>query len=119
MAEWWIGQLGARCQLAGVVEDVIEELRELANRPVVDDSKERQAIDAAVIAIAKIGDPKGVDVLRGVLFSTEWYHRDDTRWGAADALGTLVSQQFVDEPDPVQSAREWLRSHPDVARGTT
>jgi hypothetical protein len=112
MAAWWIGQLGARGQLEGVVEEVIGELRVLVNRPVGEENKERQAIGAAVTAIGKIGHPSGVAVLRDVLFSTEWYHRDDTKWNAAEGLGKLVGCPFMGEPDPVRAAQEWLRSHP-------
>jgi hypothetical protein len=119
MAAWWIGQLGARGQLADVVGDVIEELRTLANRPVGGEPKERQAIDAAIIAIGKIGDPRGVSVLRGILSSTEWYHRDDTAWDAADALGRLVGERFADAPDRIRAAREWLATHPDIGQDTT
>lgn len=117
MAAWWIGQLGTRDQLGSDVEEVIDELGALANRPVGEENKERQAIDGAVMAIGKTGHRKGIAVLRGVLFSTEWYHEDDTKWNAADALGKLVGQSFMDQADPVESARQWLENNiePTVA----
>jgi hypothetical protein len=115
IAAWWIGQLGIRGQL-DAVEDVVDELEALVNRPVGEESKERQAVDAAITAIGKIGHPKGLPVLRRVLFSTEWYHKDDTEWAATDALGKLIGRRFMDEPDPVGAARAWLQSHPDHGR---
>ncbi len=88
----------------------------LACRPrfeeIKDLVKERQAIDAAIMAIGKLGRPSGIAVLRGVLFSTQWYHDGDTKWVAAEALGKLAGQSFTEGTVPVRSAQGWLSQHP-------
>ena len=110
-AAFWLGELGARGELEEPISDVIDELGVLAFREVGEEVKERQAIDAAISAIGKIGDPSGIAVLREVLFSTHWYHEDDTKWSAAEGLGKLVNRDFMREEDPAEAAREWLRAN--------
>ena len=110
-AAFWLGELGARGELEEPISDVIDELGVLAHREVGEEVKERQAIDAAIRAIGRIGDTSGIGVLREVLFSTRWYHEDDTKWSAAEALGKLVGRDFMTEEDPVEAAREWLRTN--------
>jgi hypothetical protein len=109
-----LGQLGGRRQLGDAAEAVVAELGALTRRPVEDDHKETQAIDAAVEALAAIGLPAGVRHLRAVLLSDDEFLAGDTQWGAADALGRLVGQPFMEAADPVGAARAWLASHPEA-----
>ena len=109
-----LGQLGSRGQLGDAAEAVVAELGALTRRPVEEDHKETQAIDAAVGALAEIGSPAGVRHLRAVLLSEDEFLVGDTQWGAADALGRLVGQPFMEAADPVGPARAWLASHPEA-----
>ncbi len=114
MAAWWIGQLGNRDQIGSDVEDVIDELCTLANRPVGEECKEIEANVAAIRAIGKIGHRKGIAVLRYILFSKQWQD-EDIQWVAADALGKLVGRSFMMCSDSAQSARAWLEINFDSA----
>jgi hypothetical protein len=109
-----LGQLGGRGQLGDAAETVVAELGALTRRPVEDDHKETQAIDAAVVALAEIGSRSGVRHLRAVLLSEDEFLVGDTQWSAADALGRLVGQLFMEAADPVDAARAWLASHPEA-----
>jgi hypothetical protein len=106
-----LGQLGGRGRLGGVVDAVVAELGALIRRPVEEDGKEAQAIDAAIGALAEIGSPAGVSHLRSVLRSEDEFLLGDTQWSAAEALGRLVGQPFTEAADPVGAARAWLASH--------
>jgi len=109
-----LGQLGGRGQLGSAVEAVVSELGALTRRPVEEDQKETQAIDAAIGALAEIGSPAGVQYLRAVLLSEDEFLLGDTQWGAADALERLVGEPFMETADPVGAARVWLASRPQV-----
>lgn len=109
-----LGQLGGRGQLGDAVETVVAELGALTRRPVEDDHKETQAIDAAVGALAEIGSPASVPHLRAVLLSEDEFLVGDTQWSAADALGKVVGEPFMEAADPVGAARVWLASHPET-----
>jgi HEAT repeat protein len=108
-----LGQLGGRGQLGDAVEAVVAELGALTRRPVEEDQKEMRAIDAAIGALAEIGSLAGVPHLRAVLLSEDEFLVGDTQWTAADALGRLVGEQFMEVGDPVDAARAWLESHPE------
>jgi hypothetical protein len=109
-----LGQLGGRGQLGDATEALVAELGALTRRPVEDDNKETQAIDAAIGALAEIGSPAGVRHLRAVLLSEDEFLLGDTQWTAAEALGQLVGQLFMEAADPVGTARAWLASHPEA-----
>ena len=32
----------------------------------------------------------------------------DTRWTAVESLGRIVRRRFLDKPDPVAAARDWI-----------
>lgn len=106
-----LGQLGRRGQLGDVVEAVVEELGSLMRRPVEEDAKETQAVDSAIMALAEIGHPAGILHLRAVLFSNDEFLAGDTQWSAAEALGRLVGQPFMESSDPPRAARVWLALH--------
>ena len=106
-----LGQLGARGQLGDAVETVVGELGALTARPIEEDAKELQAVDAAVAALAKIGHQAAVPYLRAVLLSDDEFLAGDSQWSAADALGRLVGHSFMHSPDPVGAARTWLSSN--------
>jgi hypothetical protein len=109
---WLLGALGSKGQLGEAVEAVIDELAALIDRPFEEDfPKEGQAIDAAIMALGKIGLPDGVPILRHVLFSTRIEHQGDTQWEAARVLGKLVGESFLKTDDPVSAARAWLLEH--------
>jgi HEAT repeat protein len=106
---WLLGELGRKEQLGEMIETVIDELGALIDRPFEDDfPKEAQAIDAAIVALGKIGHLKGVPVLRHVLFSTLKEHQGDTQWEAAGSLAKRVGGSFMKADDPVCAARAWL-----------
>ena len=109
-----LGELGRRRQLGDAEAAVVAELGALTQRPVEEDSKEVQAIDAAIRALAAIGNPAGIPYLRGVLFSDAPFLEGDTQWDAAEALGQLVGQPFTEAPDRVQAARDWLIAYPEA-----
>jgi HEAT repeat protein len=92
-----LGQLGRRAQLGEAVADVVAELGALTQRPVEEDHKETQAIDAAIGALAEIGSLAGIAHLRAVLLSDDEFLAGDTQWTAAYALGRLVGQSFMEE----------------------
>jgi HEAT repeat protein len=104
-----LGQLGKRRLLGDAEASVVAELGALTQRPVEEDGKELQAVDAAICALADIGDPAGIPHLRAVLLSERL--RGDSQWDAADALGRLVAQPFMESADPVGAARTWLETH--------
>lgn len=116
---WLLGELGNRNQLEDTTETVIAELGALTRRSAEEDAKETQAIDTAVNAIARIGRPSGISHLRAVLFSDNDFLRGDSQWVAAEAMGKLVGQSFMQLPDPVAAAREWLLANPDIAHNPT
>jgi HEAT repeat protein len=109
-----LGQLGSRGQLGDAVEAVVAELGALTRRPVEEDQKETQAIDAAIEALAEIGLPAGVRHLRAVLLSEDEFLVGDSQWAAADVLGRLVGEPLMEATDPVSAARAWLTSHPEA-----
>jgi hypothetical protein len=114
-AAFLVGELGARGQLGEAVNNVINELGALINRPFEHDPpKEAQAIDVAIGALAKIGHANGIAILRHVLFSDKQEHEGDTQWAAAVALEKLVRESFLATPDPLHAARGWLQTHPDA-----
>ena len=106
-----LGELGKRRLLGEVEAAVVEELGSLTRRPVEDDGKELQAVDAAISALGEIGHLRGITFLRDVLFSDGERLGGDSQWAAADALGRLVGEPFIDSPDPVEAARRWLNGH--------
>ncbi len=112
---WLLGALGSQGQLGEAVESVIDELAALIDRPFEDDfPKEAQAINVAIMALGRIGDPKGVPILRRVLFSARREHRGDTQWEAARVLGKLVGESFTNASDPVSAARDWFLKHEET-----
>jgi HEAT repeat protein len=110
-AAYLLGQLGARGELGDAEDAIIDELDELAHWDIAHDGKERQAIDAAVQAIGAIGNRRGVEVLRKILGSDKEHHQDETAWTAAEALGLLLREPFMQADDPVAAARAWLKRH--------
>lgn len=112
-AAWLIGQLGGRGQLGDELAPIAEELSELATRSIEGENKEVQANTAAVVALGKIGHPRGVAGLRRVLTSQEW-EGDDLQWEAAQVLGRLVNEPFAAAEDVVEAATEWLGAHTDA-----
>lgn len=106
-----LGRLGARRQLAEATEAVIAELGALTRRPVEVDGKAVQAVDAALGALAEIGQPAGIPHVRAVLFSDDKFLAWDTQWSAAEALARLTGQPFMKSPDPPGAARGWLLTH--------
>jgi hypothetical protein len=73
-----LGQLGKRRLLGDMEAAVVAELGALTQRPVEEDGKELQAVDAAISGLAAIGHPGGIPFLRIVLFS-------DNEWLAGDS----------------------------------
>jgi hypothetical protein len=110
---WLLGELGSKGQLDPPVRSVIEELGMLIDRPIEEDSKERQAIDAAITALGTIRHPEAIPILRHVLFSNKMEHDNDTKWNATQALGELVGESFMTADDPIEVARTWLLEHRD------
>jgi hypothetical protein len=113
---WLLGELGSKGQLDPWVRSVIDELAVLIDRPIDEDTKERQAIDAAISALGKIGRPAAIPILRHVLDSNKMEHEDDTKWHATEALGELVGEPFMTAGDPPAAARAWLMEHRDRFR---
>jgi hypothetical protein len=107
-----LGQLGRRGQLGDAVEAVVDELGALTRRPIEEDCKELQAVDAAINALGEIGRPSAVPHLRALILSEDEFLAGDCQWDAAEVLGRLVGQPFGDAPDQVQAAREWLTANP-------
>jgi len=106
-----LGQLGSRKQLGDAAEAIIEELGAVTRRPMEEDGKEWEAVDAAMRALAEIGHPAGVPHLRAVLFTDDDLLGGDTCGTATEALAQLVGQPFMQSPDPVAAARAWLAAH--------
>lgn len=113
-AAWLIGELGARGELKEQLDQAIGELSWLATRQWGDETKEVQANTAAVMALAKIADYRAVPALREILTSSYWAD-DDLSWDAADALGQIVGENFMEQESPEAAARDWLDSHPDAS----
>src|SRR5262245_28993477 len=107
-----LGQLGQLRQLGEAEAAVVSELGALTQRPVEEDCKELQAVDAAIDALAEIGHPAGIPFLRVVLYSDDEWLSGDSRWAAAHSLGRLVGEPFSEATDPVAAARAWLSAHP-------
>jgi len=103
-----LGQLGSRGQLGDAVEAIVAELGALTARPVEEDAKELQAVDAAIEALARIGHPFGIPFICDVIMSDDEFLVGDSQWEAAGALSRLVSQPFMESPDPVAAARAWI-----------
>jgi hypothetical protein len=111
---WLLGELGERGELGDATGTVITELAALINRPFDEDPpKEATAIDVALASLAKIGDPRGITVIRSVLFSSKLEHEGDTQWEAACALEKLVGESFSESEDPAEAARLWLQANPN------
>jgi hypothetical protein len=113
-----LGRLGSRGQLGDAAEAVVEELGALTRRPVETDCKEVQAVDAAITALAEINHAAGIPHLRAVLFSDDEFLAGDSKWSAAEALGRLVGQPFMESADPAGAARAWLASHRGAGEGS-
>ena len=104
-----LGQLATRHCLGEAEAAVVAELGALTQRPVEEDGKELQAVDAAIRALGDIGNPAGIPFLRAVLFSDDKWLVGDCQWDTADALGRLVGQSFMKTTDPIAAARAWLK----------
>jgi hypothetical protein len=112
---WLLGELGEGGELGDTTGTVITELERLINRPFDEDPpKEATAIDLAIAALAKIGDPRGVRVIRQVLFSKKLEHEGDTQWEAVDALEKLTGESFSESNNRLEAARKWLQAHPNI-----
>jgi hypothetical protein len=112
---WLLGELGRKGQLGDMVETVVDELAILIDRPFDDDPpKEAQAITAAVMALARVGYPKGISILRRLLFSTTREHDGDLQWDAALALGLLLGEPFHQAKEPIEAARAWFQTHQET-----
>ena len=108
-----LGELGKRHLLGEAEEKVVAELGALTKRPVKEDGKELQAIDAAIIALAAINNRWAIPFFRDILFSDDEWLMGDTQWSAACELGRLLSEPFNSSPEPIEAARAWLLAHPD------
>jgi hypothetical protein len=108
-----LGQLGQRRQLGDSEAVVVAELGALTQRPIEEDCKELQAVDAAIGALGEIGHSAGIPFLRAVLCSEDEWLARDSQWAAADVLGRLLGQPFMETADPVDAARAWLQAHPN------
>ena len=113
-AAFLIGQLGARHQLGEQLSMAIDQLSQLAVRPVEEDGKETQANSAAIMALGNIGHPSGLHALRHIIMAREWSREEALQWDAADALGKIVGESSVDRNDRVSAACEWLNAHPEA-----
>jgi HEAT repeat protein len=112
---WLLGELGERGQLGDATGTVITELAALINRPFDEDPpKEATAIALAIAALAKIGDPRGLGVIRQVLFSKKLEHEGDTQWEAVYALEKLTGESFSESDNREEAARNWLQAHPNI-----
>jgi len=107
-----LGQLGQRRQLGDAEAAVVAELGALTQRPIEEDCKELQAVDAAIHALAETGHPAGILFLRAVLFSDDEWLSGDSQWAAAHSLARLVGESIGEAADPVAAARAWLSAHP-------
>jgi hypothetical protein len=108
-----LGRLGQRGVLGEARAAIVAELGALANRPAAADDKDLQANDCAIMALGMIGDPGAIRPLRQILFSPRNDPESDPHWTAAEALGQIVKEPFVDSNDPIDAAKAWLHAHPD------
>ncbi len=90
----------------------IRALSELATRKWEEDTKEIQANDVAVSALATIGDRECIPAIRTILYSPYWTN-DDLSWSAAEALSQIVGESFMETDSPVDAARNWLKKNQD------
>ena len=105
-----LGEL-ARHGLLGDQQDAIAaKLAELAQRPWNEDTKEVQANEAAVRALASIGGPICIDTMCQILTSSHW-QEDDLQWSATEVLAQVTEHPFMEAEDPVQAAKDWLDLH--------
>jgi hypothetical protein len=89
---------------------VAVELASLATRPWQEDTKEIQANTAAMSALHMIGGKICHATMRQILTSSEW-DNDDIQWDATSILSDLTGQPFMQASNPVQAAKDWLRSN--------
>jgi hypothetical protein len=108
-----LGHLAERKRLGDFEEQIVVELGLLIQRLVEEDGKEMQAVDAALLALGKTGNPSAIPYISGILFSTQPEHQGDTQWIATEVLSELVKEPFMTSNDPIESARQWLLAHPD------
>ena len=106
-----LGKLSRRGLLGSEEAAVVEEFGTLTRRPVEEDNKELQAVDSAIGTLGAIGNPTGIAFLRDVLLSGDPDLSGDSQWNAAEALGQLIGQSFMDSPDPIAASRSWLEAN--------
>ena len=68
--------------------------------------KDRQTMDGIVIALGAIRNRKAIPALAELIENEAT--DGDTRWTAVESLGQIVRRRFVDRPDPIKAALDWL-----------
>lgn len=102
-----LGALAKRGLLGNLADAVACDLAALAERPWEVDTKEVQANDAAIHALATIGGPIAIETMCRILKSSLW-NEDDLQWSATQVLAQLTEHPFMEAEDPVRAAKAWL-----------
>ena len=98
-----IGRAGAQ-----TVDAVISQLR---------GERDIQVRDVLVGALGAMKSPHAIPVLAELIGDKDL--DDDSRHGAVEALGKIVSIRFLKREDPLAAALEWIAAHPDKATPST
>ena len=69
---------------------------------------ETEARDSLIQALGVLGNQAAISALATFIESEAT--DGDTQWTAIESLGRIVQRSFVDETDPIASARAWLES---------
>jgi hypothetical protein len=99
--------LGAVGRQESIVDEVIAaaEALWLVSNP---DRETLEAVDSMIIALAQLRNRRAIPLLARIIRSGAT--DGDTRWTAAEALGTIVRRKFK-HPDPVSQALAWLEKN--------
>ncbi|MBX7256674.1 MAG: hypothetical protein K1Y02_09960 [Candidatus Hydrogenedentes bacterium] len=102
-----LGTLAKRGLLGNLADAIANDLSALAERPWEVDTKEVQANDAAIQALASIGGPIAIETMCRILKSPQW-NEDDLQWSATQVLAQLTEHPFMEAENPVKAAKTWL-----------
>jgi HEAT repeat protein len=69
------------------------------------------ARDSIVMTLGRLKSRKAIPALAVIIRDVAQDH--DTRWTAAESLGTIVRRRFFAAEDPIEAAIAWLTKHPE------
>jgi hypothetical protein len=88
-------------------EAVVDKLIESLNLET-----DTSARDSIILALGRLKNKKAVPSLAAIIRDAA--ADGDTQWTAVESLGLIVRKRFLKQENPVDAAKAWLDSHPEL-----